>query len=190
MRSTYWWALLAAGTVAASLSKPQGHNLMKLPSFRGVVEVRASLPGRMRLTIPALRENSARAEDMKRQLTATGVVRDIRIEPRIASLLVCYDETQVEAAVLEGAIIRLMGLEERIKSGAPCLAESGITALLRAVDESVMALTGGVLNAKTLAALSMGAAGLRSLSRCGWGVPGAMTLLWWAASLFGRNTTP
>ena len=142
---------------------------MKLPSFRGVVEVRASLPGRMRLTIPALREDSVRAEDMKRQLTATGVVRNIRIEPRTASLL---------------------GLEERIKSGAPCLAESGIKALLRAVDESVMALTGGVLNAKTLAALSMGAAGLLSLSRCGWGVPGAMTLLWWAASLFGRNTTP
>ena len=92
---------------------------MKLPSFRGVVEVRASLPGRMRLTIPALREDSVRAEDMKRQLTATGVVRNIRIEPRTASLLVCYDETQVEAAVLEGAIIRLMGLEERIKSGAP-----------------------------------------------------------------------
>lgn len=163
---------------------------MKLPSFRGVVEVRSSLPGRMRLTIPALSADSARAEDMKRQLAATGVVREIRIEPRIASLLICYDETQVEAAVLEGAVIRLMGLEERIKSGAPCLAESGLTALLRAVDESVMALTGGVLNAKTLAACAMGAAGLRSLSRYGWGVPGAMTLLWWAASLFGRNTAP
>ena len=43
--------------------------------------------------------------------------------------------------------------------------------------QTVELLTGGVLNAKTLAALSMGAAGLRSLSRCGWGVPGAMTLL-------------
>ena len=190
MRSTYWWALLAAGTVAASLSKPQGHNLMKLPSFRGVVEVRSSLPGRMRLTVPALNEDSARADEMKRQLMATGVVRDIHIEPRIASILVCYDETQVEAAVLEGAIIRLMGLDERIKSGTPCAAESGINALLRAVDESVMTLTGGVLNAKTLAAGAMGIAGLRSLNRYGWGVPGAMTLLWWASTLFRRNALP
>ena len=43
-----WWLALAAGA-AAALPKKQEHNLMKLPSFRGVAEVRSSLPGRMRL---------------------------------------------------------------------------------------------------------------------------------------------
>ena len=31
-------------------------------------------------------------------------------------------------------------------------------------------------------------AGVRSLRRDGWGVPGAMTLLWWASKLFGAQS--
>ena len=50
-----WWLALAAGA-AAALPKKQEHNLMKLPSFRGVAEVRSSLPGRMRLYVPAIRQ--------------------------------------------------------------------------------------------------------------------------------------
>ena len=37
---------LALGGAALSVKKPtQNHNLMRLPSFRGIAEVRASLPG-------------------------------------------------------------------------------------------------------------------------------------------------
>ena len=89
----------------------------------------------------------------------------------------------------EAAARALFAIREDDAWSAPVLRK--YTAQLSPRDAALAtALTGGVLNAKTLAALSMGAAGLRSLSRCGWGVPGAMTLLWWAASLFGRNTTP
>ena len=46
-------AALALGGAALSVKKPtQNHNLMRLPSFRGIAEVRASLPGRMRLYLP------------------------------------------------------------------------------------------------------------------------------------------
>ena len=38
-------AALALGGAALSVKKPtQNHNLMRLPSFRGIAEVRASLP--------------------------------------------------------------------------------------------------------------------------------------------------
>ena len=48
-------AALALGGAALSVKKPtQNHNLMRLPSFRGIAEVRASLPGRMRLYLPAV----------------------------------------------------------------------------------------------------------------------------------------
>ena len=41
---------LALGGAALSVKKPtQNHNLMRLPSFRGIAEVRASLPGRLLL---------------------------------------------------------------------------------------------------------------------------------------------
>ena len=69
-----WWALLAAGA-AAALPKERKSNLMKLPSFRGVAEVRSSLPGRMRLYMPAVSEAREQAEQMKTQLEGTGVIR-------------------------------------------------------------------------------------------------------------------
>ena len=62
-----WWAALAVGA-AAALPKERKHNLMKLPSFRGKAEVRSSLPGRMRLYMPAVSQAREQAEQMKAQL--------------------------------------------------------------------------------------------------------------------------
>ena len=61
------WLALAAGA-AAALPKKQQHNQMKLPSFRGVAEVRASLPGRIRLYMPAVSQQPELAAQMKAQL--------------------------------------------------------------------------------------------------------------------------
>ena len=182
----FLWAALAAGA-AAALPKKQTRNRMKLPSFRGLAEVRASLPGRMRLSIPAAAADPAGAEQMKAQLLSTGAVRSVTIEPRIGSVLVVYDETQVEAAVLEGAIIKLMNLDAQISAKSSCRMEEGLKALWAAVDAAVTQATGGFMNAKMLAGTALTVAGVRSRRRDGWGVPGAMTLLWWASALFGRE---
>ena len=57
-------AALALGGAALSVKKPtQNHNLMRLPSFRGIAEVRASLPGRMRLYLPCLLYTSPSPRD-------------------------------------------------------------------------------------------------------------------------------
>lgn len=58
----FLWAALAAGA-AAALPKKQTRNRMKLPSFRGLAEVRASLPGRMRLYMPAVSDARAGGAD-------------------------------------------------------------------------------------------------------------------------------
>ena len=79
-----WWAVLAAGA-AMALPKERKHNLMKLPSFRGVAEVKSSLPGRMRLYMPAVSASPALAEQMKAQLIGTGVIHRVEIEPRTGS---------------------------------------------------------------------------------------------------------
>lgn len=42
-------AAVVLGVLALSAPKEPQHNLMKLPSFKGILEVRASIPGRMRL---------------------------------------------------------------------------------------------------------------------------------------------
>ena len=181
-----WWALLAAGA-AAALPKERKSNLMKLPSFRGVAEVRSSLPGRMRLYMPAVSEAREQAEQMKTQLEGTGVIRQVEITPRTGSVLICYDESQVQAPVVIGAAMKLMGLEGKMNQEAAGKVRGALHTLLAAVNTGVLDATGGLLDAKTLAAGALTVAAIRSRAQKGWALPGAATLLWWAARLFGTQ---
>ena len=180
----FLWAALAAGA-AAALPKKQTRNRMKLPSFRGLAEVRASLPGRMRLYMPAVSDARAQAEQMKTQLESTGVIRRVDIEPRTGSVLILYDEAAVQAPVVMGAAMKLMGLDGKVNAEPAGKVRQGMRALLRAINAGVLDATGGLLDVQTLAAGTLTVAALRSKAQAGWAVPGAMTLLWWASKLFG-----
>ena len=182
-----WWLALAAGATAA-LPKKQQHNLMKLPSFRGVAEVRASLPGRMRLYMPAVSQQPELAAQMKTQLEGTGAVHQVTVQPLTGSVLILYDESQVQAPVVLGAAMKLMGLDDKVNAPASGKVQQSVQLLLRAVNQGVLDATGGLLDAKTLAAGALTIAALRSKAQKGWAVPGAMTLLWWAARLFGAQS--
>ena len=151
-----WTALAVAGLVGvAALGSGDTRNKMKLPSFAGVAEVRSSLPGRMRLGMPAIALKPELALQMKEQLENTGVVE-------------------------------LMGLDEEIHKHPLCRVDEGIRSLLNAVDYAVYERTNGLLDARVLAGGALCAMALHSAKLSGWAVPGAMTLLWWASSLW-RN---
>lgn len=151
-------AALALGGAALSVKKPtQNHNLMRLPSFRGIAEVRASLPGRMRLYLPAVSANHEAAEEMKRQLEATGVV------------------------------LKLMGLTDALQKEPVSRIQSGLNTLMAAINHGLLEATNGLLDVRTLAGCALTFAGVKSLAVSGAAVPGAMTLLWWAASIWRRN---
>ena len=181
-----WWLALAAGA-AAALPKKQEHNLMKLPSFRGVAEVRSSLPGRMRLYVPAIRQQPELARQMATQLEGTGVIHQVALQPVTSSVLIRYDEARVQASVVLGAVMKLMGLDEKIKTAPVSKARQGVALLLRSVNQGVLDATGDLLDAPTLAAGALTIAALRSKKLEGWASPGAMTLLWWASKLFGAQ---
>ena len=180
-------AAAVLGVLALSASKEPQHNLMKLPSFKGILEVRASIPGRMRLYVPSLSGSMDQAEQAREQLLGTGVVHRVELEPRTGSMLVCYDERKVEAAVIEGAVIKLLGLDAVINGKQKSRMESGLHTILDAVDRGVMGATNGLMDGKMLAGTALSVLAIREWRLVGLAVPGAMTLLWWAARLFGGD---
>ena len=141
-------AAAVLGALALSAPKEPQHNLMKLPSFKGILEVRASIPGRMRLHVPSLSGSMDQAEQAREQLLGTGVVHRVELEPRTGSMLVCYDERKVEAAVIEGAVIKLLGLDAVISGKQKSRMESGLHTILDAVDRGVMGATNGLMDGK------------------------------------------
>ena len=145
-------AALALGGAALSVKKPtQNHNLMRLPSFRGIAEVRASLPGRMRLYLPAVSANREAAAEMKRQLEATGVVHEVALNFRLSTALIRYDETKVEAAVVQGAVLKLMGLTDALQKEPVSRIQSGLNTLMAAINHGLLEATNGLLDVRTLA---------------------------------------
>lgn len=183
-----WWALLALGCLAAPMMKEDSrHNAMRLPSFRGIAEVRSSLPGRIRLYMPAIDQNPAMAENMKTQLEGTGAIHQVILNPRTCTALITYDETQVEAAVVQGAAMKLMALDQQLNHAPVSKMETGMRTLYDAVNNGVMNATNGILDVRMLAGSALTIAGVRGLIRGGAVGPGAVTLLWWASGLFGRS---
>ena len=185
-----WIAALALGALAVMPKAPE-HNLMKLPSFHGIAEVRASIPGRMRLYMPAVKQNPQCAENMKQQLISTGAVHAVEFNTRTASVLIRYDESQVEAAVVEGAALKLMGLDAQISAAPQSGVERGLKAIWEAANRGIYEATGGVLDARTLTGTALVITAAKQFRTSGLALPGAMTLLWWSTKLFGGgNHTP
>lgn len=120
-------------------------------------------------------------------ISGTGVVHRVELEPRTGSMLVCYDERKVEAAVIEGAVIKLLGLDAAINGKQKSRMENGLHTILDAVDRGVMGATNGLMDGKMLAGTALSVLAIKEWRLAGLAVPGAMTLLWWAARLFGGD---
>ena len=180
-------AAAAAGLLVAA-SGNRSRNRMKLPSFPGIAEVRASIPGRLRLYMPAVITNDEAARRMKERMESTGAVRQVCLNRRTGSALFLYDESQVEAAVVEGAAIRLMGLDDEIRKPPVSQMEKGLSVLWDSVNHGVLEATNGLMDGRMLAGSALVAAALRGMVVSGAALPGAMTLLWWASNIFrGRG---
>ena len=116
------------------------------------------------------------------------MIHQVKAEPRTGSVLICYDESKVQAPVVLGAMMKLMGLDGKVKTAPASKVQEGIKLLLNAVDQGILDATDGLLDAKTLTAGALTVAALRSKTKYGWAAPGAMTLLWWASKLFGAQS--
>lgn len=180
--------IIAAAAMTMLLTlKGNPRNKTNLPSFRGLAEVRASLPGRLRLYMPAIAEKHECAMRMKAQLESTGVVREVQINPTTRTALFIYDSSAVEGAVVEGAAIRLMGLDDAIQRRPVSGMEKGLKKLWDCVNHGVLEATNGLMDGRMLAGSALTVAGLKSFAASGLSKPGALTLLWWACALFRKS---
>ena len=182
-----WIALAAAAVAASGKNQNQKHQWEHLPSFNGVCEVQSALPGRLRLRMPSVSNHPDTAAEMKKQLESTGAVTYVECNSITGSVLVRYDPKQVEAAVVEGAVIKLMNCDQAIRTQGPSRMEEGMKTLYHAVDQNLRDLTGGFADLRMVAGSAMVIAALRQGITGGFGLPGAVTLLWWASGLFGRG---
>ena len=161
-----------------------GNNL-KLPSFKNALEVKSSIPGRVRFYAPILVGNIEVANSFVDQISKIDVIKTCRVNTLTGTILLEYDHQLLDTQTLEGAIIKLLGVDKTIDEGRVSEVKKASERLFAAVNNGLYDFTNGLLDVKSLAALALIGAGLLDLRRNGGGrLPDYATLGWWGTSLF------
>ena len=161
-----------------------GNNL-KLPSFKNALEVKSSIPGRVRFYAPILVGNIEVANSFVDQISKIDVIKTCRVNTLTGTILMEYVHQLLDPQTLEGAVIKLLGADKSIDEGRVSEVKKASERLFAAVNNGLYDFTNGLLDVKSLAALALIGAGLLDLRRNGGGrLPDYATLGWWGTSLF------
>ncbi len=156
------------------------NNKLAIPSFNGVLVVKSAVRGRIRLSIPSLKGNSALSAHLQEQLARFDAINSVEVNETIGSLLVYYDEKAVEPALLQAAIIKLLGLDEQIGGEPKSRVTEGIKQGMDAINMAVSQKTGGIINLTALVVLIVAGVGIYKISRMPYCIPDGYTLVRWA----------
>lgn len=145
------------------------------------------IPGRVRFQIPAMVGKSTPLTEATEQLARIDGVKHIEASAVTGSILIRYDERQLQPDLLCAALIRLLGLEAELERTPPNTVATGLRDVGRSVNLAVRDQTGGFIDLRTAVPLTLGAIGvIRLLSERTVGLPGAFTMVWWAYTSLSR----
>ncbi|AHC14102.1 HMA2 domain-containing protein [Salinispira pacifica] len=154
--------------------------------FSGIISVAHQMPGRMRLTIPSLRTTSV---DIVATLQKIDAIHKVEKNLISASLIITYDEHQLEDEILFGAVIQIMGLEGEIDKPVRPAAIHHIQQIIDSLNRGIYEYTGGHLDLyHSVPLILIGLGAYQFIKTRKLLLPGALTLMWWGfSSLLGRG---
>lgn len=163
-------------------------NKMNLPSFRGVIEVRHAISGRIRFYIPKMIENDKEKEILKSQLLRVAGINSMEINTITGSVLACYDEEKIDPTILVLSMIKLLGLEDQIDKEEKPKVLKEIREFGSALNKSVYDHTDGSIDLKTLLPIVLIVWGIKMIvidqNRV---TPQPHNLFWWGYNLLRKG---
>lgn len=158
-------------------------NKSNLPSFKGVLEIKHSINGRIRFYIPMLNNNEEAKELLIGQLSRVPAIKVVEVNTITNSLLVVYDEKAVDPAVLIGVIAKLLSLEESLTKKPEALVTRELKNMKEAVNMAVYEKTSGLLDIKSIITILLVVSGFVIVRRNPLSFPNGYTLLRWGTRL-------
>lgn len=177
---------LIIGYVLARLLKKQKGKSELLPVIKGQFEVAHQLPGRIRFRIPLLdSESDDVTAAIKKELLSIPEIVAVRINTISASLLIEYEEDKIDAGIICGILLKILGLEESFNNPPESAAQKEIKAIGQALNRQIYNSTAGILDVQSTLFLTIFAMGLYSIIlKRDRSLPSGINLMWWSYVIF------
>lgn len=157
-----------------------------LPSFYGIMEVKHYSKNRLRLQINSLKNNFEVGKELEDRMKNLDGIYEIKSNSTIGSLLIRFDEDRVEAMVIIGAILNLLGLEDEAFSTKNGIITTFIKDIIAGVDTSIYNKSRGVLDLKSAVSIALIYYGIKKV-RTNPVLPNGVNLLWWAFNFLDKG---
>lgn len=181
----------AGGLLLGGPSNKRKTNLLNLPSFRGVLEVKSSLPGRIRFFSPYLKCGHTLASQAEQQIRRLTPITHVSVNTTTGSLLVCYQADTIQPHLLQAALLKLLGLDESAEQMSHSVIGKQCRNIADSLSQAVAEKTGGLLDLDFLLAATLIGMGLYRVIKQPNVLPNGYTMLRWGTNqLFkgGRMT--
>lgn len=158
----------------------------KLLDFHGILEIQHYIEGRIRVKICPLVEDEEGLENLKNNLLKLNGVIEVSFNTLLGTVLIKFDESQIDVTMLIRVILSISELEEEVFSKKNGIVSSQIKDILGAIDTTIYNKTKGILDIKSVIALIFIFYGIRKV-RQNPIMPNGINLLWWAYSLISKG---
>lgn len=179
-------AMYLLSAVSLKRSKKNGPNNLRLPSFVDVLEVKSSVRGRVRFYAPIIKQNPNLGVGLVENFKhfPKDDIYSLSVNSLTGSIVVKYNPDKVDVNILQGAIIKLLGMDEVLLNGRDSKISTQTKGMYKALNNGIYDFSRGWLDIKTLVAGGFLIWAYRCYRTAGLAAPGATTLVWWTSSLF------
>ncbi|MDQ0151075.1 HMA2 domain-containing protein [Eubacterium multiforme] len=154
-------------------------NSLNLPSFIGVIEVKHSIKGRVRLHIPILKQDKNARIFLLDQLKRVEALKYIEINKITGNIIIKYDQDKINPQLLIGIIAKLLKLDNEILKKKESVVTKELSNMKEVVNLAIYNKTKGMLDGKAIyiiLVLILGIKGIRNMPRV---LPNGYTMLRW-----------
>ena len=157
-----------------------------LPHIRGKFEVIHTLPGRIRFRIPILEnQNPEVIETVKKELKRVPEINRAEVNPISGSLVLDYRDEEIDASIICGILLKLLGLEEALDAQPKSIVQKEINLIGTSLNRQVYNSSAGIFDLTSTLALTIFILGLyKIIVQQDRNMPSGFSLLWWAYIIF------
>ena len=159
----------------------------RLPNFKGILEVKHHIPGRIRMSCPNLKNNKDKSIDLVNVCDKIPGIISIRINENLGTILIEYDTDVLKPLLIIWIILKFIELEDTINKSPTSLIDKESANLADSLNRAIFEKTNGIVDLKSFVMLLLGAYAAYDINSRPTVRPSGYTCLWWIYSTLAKK---